>query len=111
MTIHQWLAAWSSWIWPLLANHLWQATLISLVAFAAAYMLRKAPGRARYMIWLIASAKFVLPSVLLLPLAGLLRIDFSGLLALTRGPMDQPAVIVQITAPIVQSEEPIGSAP
>ncbi len=80
MTVHQWLAEWSRWLWPLLANHLWQATLISLVAFGAAGLLKKGPSRARYAVWLIASVKFVLPSAFLVSLAQFLGFAFPPLL-------------------------------
>ena len=56
MTVHQWVADWSSSGWPVVANHLWQATLLAIVAVAAAALLKNAPARARYAVWLIASA-------------------------------------------------------
>jgi len=102
MTIHRWLAEWSGWGWPLFANHLWQATVISLIAFAAAWLLRNGPGRVRYTVWLIASATFVLPSALAVQLAHALGIDFSSLLALNEGAGDRPTVFFQLTAPILQ---------
>jgi TonB family protein len=109
MTVHRWLAEWSSWGWPLFANHLWQATIISFLAFAAAALLRKGPGRARYAVWLIASAKFVLPSALLVPIAHRLGIDFSSLLASTNGTNDGATVLSQLTAPIIQFEDSAGA--
>lgn len=68
---------------PLLANHGWQSTLISLVAFVAVASLKNGPARASYFVGLPASAKFVLPSALLLPLAHSLGIDFSSLVEVT----------------------------
>src|SRR5215471_5223972 len=65
MSITGWLADWSSWTWPVLIHHLWQATLFSCLAFALAYLLRRGPARARYLIWLIASAKFAIPSMVI----------------------------------------------
>src|SRR5580765_6553072 len=109
MTVHGWLAEWSSWGWPLFANHLWQATIISFLAFPAAALLRKGPGRARYAVWLIASAKFVLPSAILLPIAHRLGVDFSSLLASTNGSKDGATVLFQLTAPIIQFEESGGA--
>src|SRR5881296_3296399 len=103
MTVHRWLAEWSSWGWPLFANHLWQATMISFLAFAAVALLRKGPGRARYAICLIASVKFALPAALLVPLAHRLGIDFS-LLASTNGTNDGATVVFQLTEPIIQFE-------
>src|SRR6266478_4594704 len=100
MTVHRWLAEWSSWGWPLFANHLWQATIISFLAFAAVALLRKGPGRARYAVWLIAAVKFALPSALLVPIAHRLGIDCSSLLASTNGTNDGATVIFQLTEPI-----------
>jgi len=83
--------------------------MISFLAFAAAALLRKGPGRARYAVWLIASAKFVLPSALIVPIAHRLGIDFSSLLASTNGTSDGATVIFQLTAPIIQFEESGGA--
>jgi TonB family protein len=102
MTVHQWLAEASSWGWPMLANHLWQATLISLVSFAAAGFLKKGPGRARYVVWMIASVRFMLPSALLVSIAHLLGIDFSSLFASSHGSGEAATVVFQLTAPIIQ---------
>ena len=110
MTIHRWLAEWSSWGWPLFANHLWQATVISLIALAAAWLLRNGPGRVRYAVWLIASATFILPSTLAVQLAHALGIDFSFLLALNEGPSDGATVFFQLTAPILQINDYRGAA-
>jgi bla regulator protein BlaR1 len=62
MTFHQTLAEWSRWIWPLIANHLWQTTLFLLVAWMTVLLLNQA--RVRYFIWMIALVKFLLPSAL-----------------------------------------------
>jgi len=70
MTLHQLFAEWAKWFWPALANHLWQATLVAVVAWVAAILLSKRSARARSVVWLIAILKFVLPSVLLLWLLG-----------------------------------------
>ena len=110
MIVHRWLAEWSSWGWPFFANHLWQATLISLVAFAAAALMRKGTGGTRYVVWLIASAKFVVPSALLVPVAHALGIDFSSLLRPAEGTNVGPAVIVQLSAPIGQFTQSADSA-
>jgi beta-lactamase regulating signal transducer with metallopeptidase domain len=61
MSFYAPLAEWSKWAWPLLANHLWQATLFFLFALAVSWSLNKAPARVRYSLWLLALTKFVLP--------------------------------------------------
>src|SRR5262245_32812329 len=65
MSMTDWLADWSSWGWPLVLHHLWQASLFSALAFALAFLIRRGPARVRYAIWTLASAKFAIPSVLI----------------------------------------------
>ena len=52
----------------------------------------------------------MLPSALLLPVASLLGIDFSGLLASNNRPVEGPTIIAQLTAPIIRLDEPISLA-
>lgn len=56
------LSSWSIHYWPLILDHLWQATIFSALAFLAVLTLHRAPARTRYAVWLIALAKFVLPA-------------------------------------------------
>ncbi|MEK6323357.1 MAG: hypothetical protein AABN33_17090 [Acidobacteriota bacterium] len=105
MTVHQWLAEWSSWGWPLLANHLWQATLLSMAVFAAAAFLKNAPGRARYAVWLIASVKFALPSALIVSTASRFGVDFASILTSTPETGEGFTVIYQLTAPLIQFDK------
>jgi TonB family protein len=102
MTVHDWLARWSAWVWPLLANHLWQATLFSALCFLAVLLLKRGPSRTRHTIWLIAGLKFALPSALLLFLmesAGLRLPDWSGPIADGANPL---AAVGQFTDPLLQ---------
>src|SRR5436309_5078642 len=46
---------------PALGDHLWQSTLVALVAALLALALRKNHARARYWLWLAASLKFMVP--------------------------------------------------
>jgi beta-lactamase regulating signal transducer with metallopeptidase domain len=62
-------------IGPLLVDHLWQTTLFAALALGATLLLGKGPARARYAIWLMASAKLALPSCVLIGLAGAAGID------------------------------------
>src|SRR3989442_3321211 len=105
MTAHEWVAQWSAWGWPFLANHLWQATLFSLLAFAAAALLRKGPGRARYAIWLIASAKFILPSAILVIIARRLGLDFSFSFVSNNEIGHGTGIVSQLTTPLVLWED------
>lgn len=69
MSFHQQWYEWSAWLWPLLLNHLWQATLFALVTGLAAFVLRRRRAQVRYVVWWLALAKFALPSMLLAWLA------------------------------------------
>jgi len=53
-----------------LANHLWQSTLMAIVAGLLTLALRKHHARARYWLWLAASMKFLVPFSLLVSLGG-----------------------------------------
>jgi TonB family protein len=108
ISLHQWFADWSGWAWPWVANHLWQATLISVIAFlAVSFLLRNAPGRAKYTVWLFASAKFVLPSTLLLAAFNLVGIDLSDWLRAEPRAGEGTTLIAQLTAPIAYLDESV----
>jgi TonB family protein len=49
----------------IVVDHLWQSVVCGALAAAAAAALRDAPARVRHRIWVAASAKFLLPLVLL----------------------------------------------
>src|SRR5437867_2527203 len=51
-----------------IANHLWQSTIVTLVAGMLALMLRKNGAHVRYWIWFAASVKFLIPLSLLVSL-------------------------------------------
>ena len=64
-------ALWNSFA-PAIGNHLWQSTLVALAAAALTLALRRHNARVRYIVWLAASAKFLLPFSLLIGLGKLL---------------------------------------
>jgi beta-lactamase regulating signal transducer with metallopeptidase domain len=49
-----------------LSNHLWQSTFFAAIIALLALALRRYPARARYWLWLSASAKFLVPFSLLI---------------------------------------------
>ena len=65
MNIHPWLAEWSSWLWPNLLVHLWEATLFVGLLALGVRLLKRAPASARYWFWLLAAVNLLVPSVLL----------------------------------------------
>jgi TonB family protein len=48
-----------------IANHVWQSTIVALVAAALAWLLRSNRASARYWIWFAASMKFAVPFALI----------------------------------------------
>jgi bla regulator protein blaR1 len=67
--MHLPIAVFSSGAWAAIgapiANHLWQSTLFAGVAGLLTLALRKNRAQARYALWLVASAKFLIPFALL----------------------------------------------
>lgn len=57
---------------PGLVNHLWQSSLFAAGVWLATLLLRKNQARVRYMLWLSASIKFLIPFSLLIGLGGFL---------------------------------------
>ena len=63
-------AVWNS-LAPAIGNHLWQSTLVAVIATALTLALRRHNARIRYFLWLAASAKFLVPFSLLIGLGKL----------------------------------------
>lgn len=88
-------ADWTS----LLANHLWQSTVVAALAALLAFTLRKNQARVRYWIWLTASLKFLIPFSLLVALGHQLALTPTAHLL----PTPQiSAVMQQVTQPFPQ---------
>ena len=51
---------------PAIVNHIWQSSVVMLLAFLIALALRRNQARTRYWLWLTASIKFLLPFSLLI---------------------------------------------
>src|SRR6202035_4351515 len=60
-------SGWSA-LAPGLGNHLWQSTLVALMAGLLTLALRKHHARSRYWLWMAASLKFLVPFSLLVEL-------------------------------------------
>jgi len=80
------IASFSSSSWKVyggpLANHLWQSTVFGGVVWLLTLLLRRNRAQARYCLWLVASAKFLLPFSLLVGLGS--RIAWSRTPAITK---------------------------
>jgi beta-lactamase regulating signal transducer with metallopeptidase domain len=103
MSLYRLIAGLPNWAWPLAADHLWQATLFSLVALGAAALLRRAPARARYLVWLVALTKFALPSALLFFLAAQAGVDLSSLPLGGLGPVSGTLNVSPLLSPAART--------
>ena len=65
------------WTAPLF-NHLWQSTVVLLIAWLLTVILRRNPARVRYAIWMLASIKFLVPFALLANLGSQWAQPFAG---------------------------------
>ena len=94
---HELLARASAWLWPALFNHLWQTALVCALVYVLALLLRGGPARARYALWLVASAKLAAPSALFAYAAD--RLGF-GASWLDGAGGAAPPLVVQFTEPL-----------
>jgi beta-lactamase regulating signal transducer with metallopeptidase domain len=62
---HGWLA--------LMVNHLWQSTLVVLLAWLLTLALNRNEARSRYWVWMVASVKLLVPFSLFISIGELLR--------------------------------------
>ena len=91
-----WNEAWTAG----LVNHLWQSTVLAGVALLLTLALKKNQARVRYWVWMIASAKFLLPFSLLMDAGSRLR-------SMIAAPVARPTfslAIEQATAPIQSAQ-------
>lgn len=109
MTLHEWLAEYSTRGWPFIANHLWQATLFALLVFVATLLLKRGPARARYTIWLLASLKLVLPSALFALAAAKMGLSLPDLLSSSGEAQGSSDLFYQMASPITQLAEPVSN--
>jgi uncharacterized protein (TIGR03435 family) len=91
-------------VWPAaLVNHLWQSTLVALLAWLLTLALRNNRASTRYRIWMIASIKFLVPFLLLISAGESLRTAVSI-------PIQRPAlaaIVEPIAQPTLQAYLPV----
>jgi beta-lactamase regulating signal transducer with metallopeptidase domain len=94
---HKWLEEFSAVLWPALADHVLQATLITIICFLALPLFRRARARARHTLWLVAFVRFALPPVLVLFIVD--RLGFKASMGI---PMQQVSnAVSQVTQPLI----------
>jgi beta-lactamase regulating signal transducer with metallopeptidase domain len=79
MSFYESLAEWSKSLWPFLVNHLWQASIFCLFVLVVSSLLKRAPARLRYSLWLLALVKFMVPAAVIASLLSRAGIDFNSL--------------------------------
>jgi bla regulator protein blaR1 len=91
---------WAHEVWTVaLVNHLWQSTIVVLIAWLLTLTLRSTQARTRYWVWMIASVKFLIPFSLLIAAGESLRTAVAM-------PIERPALVTvmqQITQPFSQT--------
>ena len=85
-----------------LANHLWQSTLFAVVAGLLTLALSDNRPQARYLLWLVASVKFLVPFSLLVMVGSL----FERHHVMATAPSRVPLIIEQISEPFVSRGSP-----
>jgi len=101
--LHELFGRASAGLWPALADHLWQATLFALLILSLTALLGRARARVRYSLWLIAAAKFLLPSALFAAAAAQLNPYLPTLSA--GGAEAGTALILFVAAPVSNALE------
>lgn len=99
-TPHEWLAGEAGWWWPSVADHLWQASLFGLIVLAASLALQRGPARLRHSLWLLASAKFMVPAGLFVFMAELTGIDSSWFSQPAPGSQQNALLLQGLTGPV-----------
>ena len=99
-----WKETWSAEI----VNHLWQSTMVILVAWLLTLVLTRNRARTRYWVWMVASLKLLIPFSLLAAIGDWLR-PASGI-PLLEGP-HLTSTMVKLANPFLQgSQSPSSSA-
>jgi beta-lactamase regulating signal transducer with metallopeptidase domain len=95
------LLEWSNWIWRAAFNHLWQATLFFVIAFAISLLLRRGSARGRYVLWLAVSLKFALPSAAIALAVSAAGINVQSLVSESQHSTNTLSYIQPVVSPIV----------
>ncbi|MDW5265216.1 MULTISPECIES: M56 family metallopeptidase [Acidobacteriaceae] len=92
-----WNESWTAAIF----NHLWQSSLVILVAWLLTLVLRRNQARTRYWVWMAASLKLLLPFFLLTAMGGWFR---PASVSTTESPQI-PSAMIRMAHPLLWSME------
>ncbi len=109
MEVYDGLVEWSGRGLLLLVNHLLEASFFFVLALLAVRALGRAPARARYTVWLLAGAKFLVPTALVLGLAARVGLPLPGFL--TPGPAEGAGLLRAYDSTFVAAILTQGSLP
>ncbi|MBX7219517.1 MAG: M56 family metallopeptidase [Blastocatellia bacterium] len=107
MTLSHWLGEMFHSLWSPVATHLWQATLFGLLVGTAAWLLNQASGRTRYTLWLLAAAKFAIPSMLISTLVAQLPLEAVTSWFHTVQTVQSTPVVALMTRPVAAFDETV----
>jgi uncharacterized protein (TIGR03435 family) len=103
-----------------LVNHLWQSTIFLLGVWLLTFALRRNQARTRYCLWMLASAKFLVPFSVLIAAgellhptsyAGKIQPAFSSIMGEFAQPLSMSAVPAQTASAVIHSVAKVAGAP
>src|SRR5579871_1083936 len=102
-----------------LVNHLWQSTVFTAVVWLLTLMLRRNQARTRYLLWLLASTKFLVPFSILIVAGEWLQTRmfvpaqtaFSTVIEDIAGPFPASVGVAKASSAVLRIASPIVSAP
>ncbi len=98
MSPHEWLATEVTALGPGVLDHLWQSTLFALLMFVASMAVRRGSAGLRHSLWLLALAKFLVPTAVVVFLTQQAGIDPAGLFRADVG--SQASLLQGLTQPL-----------
>ena len=102
---HDKLAEFSAVLWPALADHLWQATIVAGLCLLALPAFRGAAAKSRYALWVLAFVRFAIPQALVFFVADHLGLHL-GLDTDLRTPLQQVSdTVVHVTRPLMLADQ------
>ncbi len=104
------LSEWSHWVWLLVLNHLWQATIFFLITLMASLLVRRGPARARYLLWLVASLKFAVPSAVIIFMLGAVGVDVQSIFSSSYHSAPTFHYLTPVVSPLVIPDSYLPSA-
>jgi TonB family protein len=111
MINHDTLAEFSTFLWPALAGHLWQATIVAGLCLLSLPAFLSAGAKARYTLWALAFVRFVIPQDLVFFVAGHLGIRVGSGSSLGTPLQKVTETVVQVTQPsILVNHQPAASS-